>query len=106
MNLTGRHESSDLSLPQLFLLAIYWLWRKADSSFIELPRDQDCLPPKQEVVAVDIVGPSESRGRDTVSEGEGGDAIMFVVEEVEGIVGWFLSFGQCGLLVIDGSLAC
>ena len=51
------------------------------------------------MVAVDVVHPSEGRSGHTISKGEGGDAIVVVVEEVEG-VGGILGLRERGLLVV------
>ena len=48
---------------------------------------------------MDIVRPPESRCWYTVSKREGGDTIVLVVEEMEGVVGRFLGFSKSGFLV-------
>lgn len=67
-NLARRHEAPNLVLPQLFLLAVNWAWREADTALVELSRDQQRFPGKEEMVAGDVVGAPECILRHAVAE--------------------------------------
>lgn len=98
-DLAGGHEAPDLALAQLLVLALDGSGRQADASLVELAGDEDGLAADEQVVAGEVVSAAQRSGRHAVSEGEGLDGVVVVVQEVEGVV------VQGGFLVDVGGFA-
>lgn len=82
----ARHEAADAALAQLLLLALDGPRGEADAGGVVGARDEDGAAAMEEVVTGDVVAAAEDGGGDAVAEGEGGDCVRVVVEEVEGVL--------------------
>lgn len=95
-DLAGDHEAADLVLAHLLVLAVDGPGREADAGLVVGAGDEDGLAGVQQVVAVDVVGAAQGVLGHAVAEGEGGDGVVLVVEEVQRVLGG----GGGGLFVV------
>jgi len=84
---TRYHPPPDLGLAHFLLFALDRPRRKAHAALVEPAWDQDGPSSCQQMVAAEVVRPPQLRDRDAVPEGERGNGIVLMVEEVERVLG-------------------
>lgn len=82
-DLAAHHPAPQRARPPLPLLALDRPRRQRHPAAVVRPRDHDRAPPRQQVVAVQPVGPPQRRRRHVVAQAERRDGVVWELEEVE-----------------------